>query len=246
MELRRTMLERHARYVPVMDGATLHGVVSFHDVAKAVYDEQNFENRMLKSYIKDWPDEASPERGGTLRNAFVTPEGQTAPGVSRSARWSRLPHSRALQRSMVSDGSVRSAAMQTSVPGCNAFPIVPEHRLVAIGRLDEELRLVARARIAFHAPQCVRARFGLDRKVPVEREALPVHAGGHQREQDCRRSHQRNHAKARVVRRRNERRAGIRHAGAAGVRQQTDVRAFTQRREQRRQVLRGAVASRVR
>ena len=59
MELRRTMLERHARYVPVMDGATLQGVVSFHDVAKAMYDEQNFENRMLKSYIKDWPDEAS-------------------------------------------------------------------------------------------------------------------------------------------------------------------------------------------
>ena len=26
MELRRTMLERHARYVPVMDGAMLHGV----------------------------------------------------------------------------------------------------------------------------------------------------------------------------------------------------------------------------
>jgi len=60
MELRRTMLDRHARYVPVMDGLMLHGVVSFHDVAKAVYDEQNFENRMLKSYIKDWPEEASP------------------------------------------------------------------------------------------------------------------------------------------------------------------------------------------
>ena len=59
MELRRTMLDRHARYVPVMDGAMLQGVVSFHDVAKAVYDEQTFENRMLKSYIKDWPDEAS-------------------------------------------------------------------------------------------------------------------------------------------------------------------------------------------
>jgi len=59
MELRRTMLERHARYVPVMDGSTLQGVVSFHDVAKAVYDEQHFENRMLKSYIKDWPDEAT-------------------------------------------------------------------------------------------------------------------------------------------------------------------------------------------
>ncbi len=51
MELRRVMLERHARYVPVMDGTTLQGVVSFHDVAKAVYEEQSFENRMLKSYI---------------------------------------------------------------------------------------------------------------------------------------------------------------------------------------------------
>lgn len=52
MELRRIMLERHARYVPVMDGSTLQGVVSFHDVAKAVYEEQMFENQMLKSYIE--------------------------------------------------------------------------------------------------------------------------------------------------------------------------------------------------
>ena len=57
MELRRTMLEHHARYVPVMEGTTLQGVVSFHDVAKAVYEDQSFENRMLKSYIKDWPEE---------------------------------------------------------------------------------------------------------------------------------------------------------------------------------------------
>ena len=56
IELRRGMLERHARYVPVIDGPTLLGVVSFHDVAKAVYEEQSFENRMLKSYIKNWPD----------------------------------------------------------------------------------------------------------------------------------------------------------------------------------------------
>lgn len=57
MELRRVMLDRHARYVPVIDGTTLLGVVSFHDVAKAVYEEQSFENRMLKSYIKNWPEE---------------------------------------------------------------------------------------------------------------------------------------------------------------------------------------------
>jgi len=56
-ELRKTMLEHHIRYIPVMDGSTLLGVVSFHDVAKAVYEEQSFENRMLKSYIKNWPDE---------------------------------------------------------------------------------------------------------------------------------------------------------------------------------------------
>jgi len=55
MELRGQMLERHARYVPVMDEATLLGVVSFHDVAKAVYEEASFENRMLKSYIEDSP-----------------------------------------------------------------------------------------------------------------------------------------------------------------------------------------------
>jgi len=54
-ELRRAMLERHARYVPVMDGTTLLGVVSFHDVAKAVLGEQSFENQMLKSYIQDSP-----------------------------------------------------------------------------------------------------------------------------------------------------------------------------------------------
>ena len=55
MELRGKMLERHARYVPVIEDGTLQGVVSFHDVAKAVYEEQSFENRMLKSYIEDSP-----------------------------------------------------------------------------------------------------------------------------------------------------------------------------------------------
>jgi CBS domain-containing protein len=57
MELRRSMLEKHARYIPVMEGTTLQGVISFHDVAKAVYEEQSFENKMLKGYIKNWPDE---------------------------------------------------------------------------------------------------------------------------------------------------------------------------------------------
>ena len=54
-DLRRVMLESHERYLPVMDGEMLLGVISFHDVAKAVLEEQSFENRMLKAYIRDWP-----------------------------------------------------------------------------------------------------------------------------------------------------------------------------------------------
>jgi CBS domain-containing protein len=54
-ELRRLMLGRHARYTPVMSQRTLMGVISFYDVAKAVVDSQDFENRMLKAYIRDWP-----------------------------------------------------------------------------------------------------------------------------------------------------------------------------------------------
>ncbi|HSW05505.1 CBS domain-containing protein [Aquabacterium sp.] len=54
-EVRRMMLGRHARYMPVQNGKTLMGVISFYDVAKAVVDSQDFENRMLKAYIRDWP-----------------------------------------------------------------------------------------------------------------------------------------------------------------------------------------------
>ena len=38
-----------------MSQRTLMGVISFYDVAKAVVDGQDFENRMLKAYIRDWP-----------------------------------------------------------------------------------------------------------------------------------------------------------------------------------------------
>jgi CBS domain-containing protein len=54
-DLRRTMLETSARYLPVMQDDKLLGVISFRDVAKAVLEEQDFENKMLKGYIKNWP-----------------------------------------------------------------------------------------------------------------------------------------------------------------------------------------------
>ena len=62
-EVRRMMLDRHARYMPVMDKRMLMGVISFYDVAKAVVDSQNFENKMLKAYIRDWPAEDETFKG---------------------------------------------------------------------------------------------------------------------------------------------------------------------------------------
>ena len=59
-EVRRMMLLRHARYMPVLDKRTLMGVISFYDVAKSVVDAQDFENRLLKAYIRDWPAEGTP------------------------------------------------------------------------------------------------------------------------------------------------------------------------------------------
>jgi CBS domain-containing protein len=67
-EIRRMMLERHARYMPVMDRRMLMGVISFYDVAKAVVESQNFENKMLKAYIRDWPagEEQDQQQGAQL------------------------------------------------------------------------------------------------------------------------------------------------------------------------------------
>ena len=57
--LRRLMVEKHSRYVPVVEDGDLQGVISFLDVAKAVLEEQSLENTLLKNYIKNWPEEAA-------------------------------------------------------------------------------------------------------------------------------------------------------------------------------------------
>lgn len=60
--LRQRMIEHHVRYLPVMEDDRLLGVLSFRDVARAVIKQTNFENRLLKSYIRNWPedDDAQP------------------------------------------------------------------------------------------------------------------------------------------------------------------------------------------
>jgi predicted transcriptional regulator len=59
-ELRDLMTLHHVRYLPVRDGDRLLGVVSFHDVAKAVIKETSMENRLLKRYIEHSPENEKP------------------------------------------------------------------------------------------------------------------------------------------------------------------------------------------
>jgi CBS domain-containing protein len=61
--LREVMTQQHVRYVPVQEGGNLLGVISFHDIAKAAIKEASFENRLLKRYIKNWPEGEEPPSG---------------------------------------------------------------------------------------------------------------------------------------------------------------------------------------
>lgn len=55
--VRDRMTQQHMRYVPVVEDGRLLGVISFHDIAKAAIKEASFENRLLKRYIKNWPEQ---------------------------------------------------------------------------------------------------------------------------------------------------------------------------------------------
>ena len=55
-ELRRLMNDCGERYLPCVEKKKVLGVVSFHDVARAMLKSQDFENKMLKAYIQDWPE----------------------------------------------------------------------------------------------------------------------------------------------------------------------------------------------
>jgi CBS domain-containing protein len=56
-ELRELMTQHHVRYLPVKEGEKLIGIISFHDVAKALIKETRMENRLLKRYIESEPAE---------------------------------------------------------------------------------------------------------------------------------------------------------------------------------------------
>ncbi|MEK6592538.1 MAG: CBS domain-containing protein [Pseudomonadota bacterium] len=58
--LREVMLQHHIRYLPVQEVDKLLGVISFHDVAKALLRETSMENRLLRRYIEDLPEPEAP------------------------------------------------------------------------------------------------------------------------------------------------------------------------------------------
>jgi CBS domain-containing protein len=54
--LREIMTRNHVRYLPVIENGALLGIISFHDIAHAVIRETASENRLLKRYIEDRPE----------------------------------------------------------------------------------------------------------------------------------------------------------------------------------------------
>jgi CBS domain-containing protein len=58
--MRSVMTDNHVRYLPIKEDGRLIGVLSFHDVAKAALRAANFENKLLKQYIKNWPEQGKP------------------------------------------------------------------------------------------------------------------------------------------------------------------------------------------
>ncbi len=60
-QIRNMMVNRHLRYLPVMTDGELTDVISFYDVARALAKEVDFENRLLKQYISNWPESGEEE-----------------------------------------------------------------------------------------------------------------------------------------------------------------------------------------
>ena len=55
-QARRKMIDSHTNHLPVADENGLVGIISFIDVAKTALSEAEFENKLLKGYIKNWPE----------------------------------------------------------------------------------------------------------------------------------------------------------------------------------------------
>lgn len=57
-QIRGIMTENHIRYLPVVQNGELTDVISFYDVARSIAKAANYENRLLKEYIRNWPEQS--------------------------------------------------------------------------------------------------------------------------------------------------------------------------------------------
>lgn len=56
-EVMSRMTKERVRHMPVVDSGKVVGVLSIGDIIFASLDESNFQNEIMKRYIKDWPEE---------------------------------------------------------------------------------------------------------------------------------------------------------------------------------------------
>jgi len=55
-QVRHIMTDNHLSHLPVEDDNGLVGIISFFDIARSAASEAEFQNRLLKGYIKNWPE----------------------------------------------------------------------------------------------------------------------------------------------------------------------------------------------
>ena len=55
--IRLMMIDNHIRYLPVVQDGKLTDVISFYDVARTIAKSANYENHLLKEYIRNWPEQ---------------------------------------------------------------------------------------------------------------------------------------------------------------------------------------------
>ncbi|RME35971.1 MAG: CBS domain-containing protein [Gammaproteobacteria bacterium] len=56
-EVMHRMTEHRIRHLPVVEHGKVVGMLSMGDIIKAALDETTFQNKLMKRYIKNWPEE---------------------------------------------------------------------------------------------------------------------------------------------------------------------------------------------
>lgn len=56
-EVMSRMTKQRVRHMPVVNSGKVVGILSIGDIIFASLDESNFQNEIMKRYIKDWPEE---------------------------------------------------------------------------------------------------------------------------------------------------------------------------------------------